>query len=159
MRESTMVSTKRVREIIETIIYLNIATVDRSAQPWNTAVFSAYDEDFNFYWGSHVDSQHSHNIKDNPKVFITIYDSTVPAGEGEGVYIQAVANEVKDSEEIKKAHTLLQNRRPVPYWRLDQMRGDGPVRVYKAVPQKVWMNGEAEKDGDYIDTRIEVNID
>lgn len=158
MYPSPNVSGNRAKEIIEQVIYLNIATVDTNNQPWNTAVFYAYDEDLNFYWGSDKDSQHSQNILANDKVFITIYDSSVPAGEGEGVYIQAEAKEVTDSEEIKKAHTLLQNRRPVPYWKLEQMMGNGAVRVYKAVPQKVWMNDEGESGGDYIDTRTEVGL-
>lgn len=160
MYPTPRVSSDRAKEIIEQIIYLNIATVDQNGQPWNTAVFSAYDGDYNFYWGSDKDSQHSLNIAANNKVFITIYDSTIPAGEGEAVYIQATAEEVTDAEEIKRAHELLQNRLPVPYWywKIEQMTGEGVVRIYKAVTQKVWMNDEGEKGGDYVDKRIEVKL-
>lgn len=158
MYSSSNITSSRAKEIIEQIIYINIATSNSDGQPWNTPVFSAYDEEHNFYWGSDKESQHSLNIAANNKIFITVYDSTVPAGEGEGVYIQAIAEEVTDLEEIKKAHELLQSRRPVPYWRLEQMNGKGVVRIYKAVPQKMWMNDEGEKGGDYIDTRNELNL-
>lgn len=32
---------------------------------------------------------------------------------------------------------------------------DWPVHLYKATPQKIWMNSEGEKDGQYIDMRME----
>lgn len=149
---------KRAKEIIEEIFYFNIATVNNDSQPWNSMVYGAYDDAYNFYWGSHKESQHSNNIRANNKVFVTIYDSTTPAGEGEGVYILAEAKEVAELEEIKKAHRLIQDRRPIPYWRLNQMYGATPVRIYKAVPKKVWMNVEGEKNGHYIDMRQEISL-
>ncbi|MFO0970960.1 MAG: pyridoxamine 5'-phosphate oxidase family protein [Candidatus Saccharimonadales bacterium] len=158
MYPTPSVSGDRAKEIIEQVIYLNVATTDQNGQPWNTAVFSAYDEQYNLYWGSDKDAQHSQNIAANNKVFITVYDSTIPAGKGEGVYIQALAEEVTDAEEIKRVHALLQNRRPVPYWKLEQMTGEGAVRIYKAIPRKVWMNDEGEKGGDYVDKRTEVKL-
>jgi len=41
---------------------------------------------------SDKNGQHSKNIAENNRVFIVIYDSTVPEGDGEGVYIQAMAS-------------------------------------------------------------------
>jgi nitroimidazol reductase NimA-like FMN-containing flavoprotein (pyridoxamine 5'-phosphate oxidase superfamily) len=151
-------SNQRAKEIIEQVVYITIATTSADGQAWNTPVFSAYDDSYNFYWGSHVDSQHSKNIAKNSKVFLVIYDSTIPAGEGEGVYVKAIASELTDPDEITKAHQLLQSRRPVPYWTLDQMQPDSPVRVFKAVPVKTWMNGEGEVDGTYVDNRVEISL-
>jgi len=31
-----------------------------------------------------------------------------------------------------------------------------PRRVYKAVLEKVWINGEGDVNGEYIDTRVEI---
>jgi hypothetical protein len=153
-----MDKSERAKEIIEQVIYITISTASEAGQPWNTPVFSAYDDDYNFYWGSHIGSQHSRNILSNSKVFLAIYDSTAPAGEGEGVYVSAVASKITEPAEIKRAHTLLQDRRPIPYWTLDQVQSSSPVRLFKAVPEQVWMNGEGAIDGTYIDTRMEIKL-
>jgi Pyridoxamine 5'-phosphate oxidase len=68
-------------------IYITIATADSNGQPWNTPLYAAYDEHYNFYWASWTESVHSRNIRQNPAVFLVVYDSTVPEGTGEGIYI------------------------------------------------------------------------
>jgi nitroimidazol reductase NimA-like FMN-containing flavoprotein (pyridoxamine 5'-phosphate oxidase superfamily) len=148
---------EKARQVISKISYITIATVSKDSQPWNAPVFSAYDEAYNFYWGSHVGSQHSLNIAANPNVFLVIYDSTVAAGSGAGVYVKAKAVELTDMQEIRKAHKLLWDRHVVPFWKIEQVYGDAPIRLYKASPEKFWMNGEGEVKGNYIDTRVEVN--
>lgn len=150
-------NSKKALAIIKKIPYINIATVSQDGMPWNAPVFAAYDKDFNFYWGTYRDSQKSKNIRANNNVFITIYDSTVGPGQGEGVYIKATSVELEDPKEIELAHRLLQDRHVVPYWKLEQVTG-GPIRLYKAVPEKVWMNDGDEVGGNYIDTRVEVDL-
>ncbi len=56
--------------------------------PWNSPVYSAFDKDYNFYWASWKENQHSKNIKENEKVFVVIYDSTVP----EHVWVNSEGN-------------------------------------------------------------------
>lgn len=148
---------KRAKEIIEKIEYVTIASVTEAGEPWNSPVFSAFDKDYNFYWGTHVDSQKAQNIRANGKVFLVIYDSTAPSGTGEGVYVQATAQELTDPAEIKQAFELLNNRHDPPFWEFAAIE-KGPIRLYKAVPQKVWMNDDGEKDGFYIDIRTEVTL-
>ena len=153
-----MPTAQRAREIIEAIHYSTIASISDDGLPWNAPVFSAYGKDDNFYWGSHKDSQHSKNIRFNKNIFLVIYDSTVPAGKGEGVYIRAAAKELEDPQEIEFAHRLLTERHIAPYWKLEEVQGGGPIRLYKAVPEKFWMNADGEKDGHYIDVRVEVRL-
>ena len=117
-----------------------------------------YDKDYNFYWGSYRDSQHSKNIGNKEDIFLVIYDSTVATGTGEGVYIDATATELKDPKEIKFAHHLLRTRHSVPYWKIEQVQGSTLIRLYKAKPKRVWMNTGQEVDGTYIDTRIEIGL-
>ncbi|MGI8419497.1 MAG: hypothetical protein ACR2LN_02525 [Candidatus Levyibacteriota bacterium] len=40
----------------------------------------------------------------------------------------------------------------------DKFSGDFPRRVYKAIPQKVWMNKDGEVNGSFVDTRVEINL-
>lgn len=77
---------QQAKDIIEKIIYITLATVDKAGNPWSTPVFTAYDKQYNFYWRSAKDALHSQNMKANGKAFITIYDTTSLWGEGK-VYI------------------------------------------------------------------------
>ncbi len=150
--------TKRAKEIIKQIDYITIASVTPEGMPWNSPVYSAFDDDYNFFWGTHIDSQKAQNIRNNENVFLVIYDSTVPPGTGEGVYVQAKAKQLRDPEEIQHAYETLKNRRPTPFWDPAAFSESGPVRLFKAVPIKVWMNDDSEKDGHYIDVRTEVSL-
>ncbi|MBI2601221.1 pyridoxamine 5'-phosphate oxidase family protein [Candidatus Daviesbacteria bacterium] len=151
---------KRAKEIIEQIIYITIATSSKENIPWNSPVYSAYDEDYNFYWASWKENIHSKNIAENNQVFIVIYDSTAPEGTGEGVYIQAKAYMVEEDEEIKKALNYLSkrtNQKPAE-GEEKKLTDQFPRRIYKAVPEKFWVNGEGFIKGSYIDTRTEINL-
>jgi nitroimidazol reductase NimA-like FMN-containing flavoprotein (pyridoxamine 5'-phosphate oxidase superfamily) len=148
-------------KIIEKILYITIATVSKDGRPWNSPVYSAFDEKYNFYWASWKENQHSKNIRDNNQVFIVIYDSTVSEGTGEGVYIQAKAYELGDEKEIKHALIYLDgrvNKKKDPKTRIAQFQGDKPRRIYKAIPEKVWVNDVGDVNGSYVDTRVEVDL-
>lgn len=151
--------TKRAREIISKILYITIATSDRNGQPWNSPLYSAFDENYNFYWVSWRENQHSKNIKENNKIFIVIYDSTVPEGTGEGIYVQAKAYELNDEKEIENALEFLDGRiNKTGHHKAFQFQDNMPRRVYKAVPEKIWINTSAKINGKYIDKRIEVKL-
>jgi general stress protein 26 len=147
---------QRAKEVISSIPYITIATISDDATPWNSPVFAAYDENYNFYFGTHKGSQKALNINSNPHVFLVIFDSRAEAGTGEGVYLKATAEAVSNSDEIQKAHKLLWDRHIVPYWKLEEFGVDSPLVLYKVTPQKVWMNDEGRANGHYIDTRSEV---
>ena len=151
---------QKAKEIISRILYITIATCSKDGVPWNSPVYSAYDDHYNFYWASWVENKHSKNIAENEKVFFVIYDSTVPEGTGEGVYVQAKAEILTDVKEIEYTLSLLYTRKGAdPQKRNPQeFLGDHPRRVYKAVPEKVWMNAEGDIDGEYVDKRVEVHL-
>lgn len=151
----------RAKKIIEKILYITIATTSMEMKPWNSPVYSAYDESYTFYWASDQNGQHSKNIAENENVFIVIYDSTVAEGMGEGVYMQAKATMLESEAEINHALKYLDGRvgkKKDQETRTAEFQADMPRRLYKAVPEKVWVNGEGETNGKYIDIRIEVNL-
>ena len=100
----------RAREIVQRLLYLTVATASGQGQPWNSPVYAAYDEHSNFYWSSSPEAQHSRNIRENDKVFLVIYDSTVPEGKGEAVYVEATAAALEDPAEIGQAKLGLARR-------------------------------------------------
>ncbi len=148
----------KAREIISKILYITIATSTKDGRPWNSPVYSAFDDNYNFYWASDQNSQHSKNIKENNLVFIVIYDSTVPEGTGEGVYIQAKAYELTDEKEIEYALKYLYGRKNEKPRKFSEFLRKFPRRIYKAVPEKIWVNTEGDIDGNYVDKREEIKL-
>lgn len=149
---------EKAKQIISKILYITIATVTPDGRPWNSPVYSAYDENYNFYWASWKENQHSKNITENNNVFLVIYDSIAPEGTGEGVYIKAKAYEVSDEREINHALKYLYGRKNKQLRQTHEFLNKYPRRVYKAVPEKVWMNDSDEINGNYVDKRVEVDL-
>ena len=150
--------TERARQIIERILYITIASVGEDGLPWNTPVYSSFDERYTFFWVSSPESQHSKNIKANPDVFLVIYDSTVAEGTGEGVYIKAKAYEMSDESEITKALMSAYGRKNKEPRSAHDFLGNNPHRVYKAIPEKVWMNTDEKIEGHHVDKRVEIEL-
>jgi nitroimidazol reductase NimA-like FMN-containing flavoprotein (pyridoxamine 5'-phosphate oxidase superfamily) len=148
----------RAKEIIEKIWYLTIATSTSDGIPWNTPVYSSYDNSYNFFWASWKDARHSKNIAANPKVFAVIYDSTAPEGTGEGVYVQGTAYALSDPKEIKHAFVSYDGRVNKPSKTPEEFLGDYPRRMYKFVPASFWMNTEDRINGSFVDKRIEIEL-
>jgi hypothetical protein len=51
-----------------------------------------------FYWVSSPEARHSRNVVARPEVCIVIFDSRVPVGKGQGVYVSAIAEELAGTE-------------------------------------------------------------
>lgn len=120
--------------ILKGIRYITIATICEDGSPWNTPVSASFDTELNFFWGSSPENVHSQNIRRDVRVFVVIYDSTVPEGTGEALYMQGKADEL---EMI-----------------------DDALTKYRFVPERVWVNDETKnEDGTYKhDIRVELNL-
>jgi len=149
---------KKAKRIISDILYITIASVSKHGAPWNSPVYSAFDENYNFYWVSPMEAIHSKNIKENPQVALVIYDSTVPEGTGAGVYVQAKATEITDEKEIQHAIPFLYGRKNKSPRPSSSFIGDSPRRIYKAVPGKIWVNTTQEINGQPCDVRVEIKL-
>lgn len=86
-----------------------------------------------------------------------IYDSTAPFGEGEGLYIQALASEVNDVETIKILHNRAFGSDSKSTF--EDFTDDALRRIYIAKPTAFWMN-DADVDSCEIlrDYRVKINI-
>lgn len=148
---------KRAVEILRKIRYATIATANKDGKPWNSPVAHEYDNQLNVYWFSDKQNRHSQNVRENENVFIVIYDSTVPEGDGEGVYIEAKAVELTDPEEILSVRKI---KKGEDYeGKPNDSLGDAIRRVYKAEPQRVWMNDAEVTDGVFIrDYRVDISL-
>ena len=122
-------------KILKEMKYMTIATVCADGSSWNTPVAPTPSKDLIFRWGSNEDSVHSQNIRREKRVFVVIYDSRAPEGAGEGVYMKGEAKELNEYE--------------------------GTLKMYRFVPEKVWINDEEnDENGNFKkDIRVELSIE
>lgn len=159
-------SAEKAKRIVESNIYMTIATASTDAMPWITPVLCAYDSNYNFFWVSALDAVHSKLIQENDRVAIAIFDSHAIPGAVDGIYIIARAHELMDAELEHGCDVFYTRRYPDPEIRKDKGRhpkdfqGQSPRRMYAAVPERVFVlepGGHPIYTG-LIDTRIEVDL-
>jgi nitroimidazol reductase NimA-like FMN-containing flavoprotein (pyridoxamine 5'-phosphate oxidase superfamily) len=144
------------RAILDRIEYITLATVDADGVPWNTPVYAGFDDGYRCYWVSAAHVRHSQNIAATHRAAIVVYDSTAPAGTGKGVYIQARAEALTDKQEMIHALAALERRG----WKkpLDEVQGSSIHRVYRAIPEQMWINTVESLNGQQFDTRAELDL-
>jgi nitroimidazol reductase NimA-like FMN-containing flavoprotein (pyridoxamine 5'-phosphate oxidase superfamily) len=141
------------REIIDRSLYMVIATSDPSGQPWASPVYYAPSGYRDFYWVSQPDATHSINLRDRREVGIVIFDSSVPIGNGQGVYMLGVARELPAHETAQGVEIL--SKRSVGHggveWGVDDVSPPARHRLYQATAEALYVLDEH-------DHRVEVSL-
>jgi len=145
---------KAVKTILESVRYATISTTDKEGQPWAAPIWYAYDDQC-IYWWSPKKSQHSLNIRNNNNVYITVFDSTAAEGEGLGVYIRAVVEEVPDSAR-KEVEEIFNKTTKVFKINENSSSGEAPTRFYRAEIKNTYMNSRGKVNGYFVDNRVEM---
>jgi hypothetical protein len=134
------------RRIVDANLYMVLATADATGRPWASPVYfanSGYDE---FFWVSSPDATHSRNIAARPQVGIVVFDSQVPIGTGQGVYMAAVAEQVAGAELARGIDVF--SRRSLAHggvpWTQEDVQGGTGIRLYRATAAEHWI---LAKDG------------
>jgi hypothetical protein len=86
------------RTIIDSNSYMVLGTADPTGHPWVTPVWFASEDYTHFHWVSSPEARHSENIAARREVAITIFDSTVPVGSAQAVYMAGSAEELTGAE-------------------------------------------------------------
>jgi nitroimidazol reductase NimA-like FMN-containing flavoprotein (pyridoxamine 5'-phosphate oxidase superfamily) len=138
------------REIVDGSMYMVLGTADEDGRPWVSPVYFAVSGYRDFYWVSLPDAQHSRNLAGRPEVSIVVFDSGMPIGTGQGVYMSARAEEL-DGEQLERGIEVFTRRseqqggRP---WGADDVRPPAPHRLYRASVDRHWMLDKEAKPGD-----------
>jgi hypothetical protein len=147
-----------VRGIIDAGRYMTIATADESGRPWGSPVWYAPDEYREFFWISSPDVRHSLNLAVRPEVSLVIFDSTVTPGEGQAVYMTAVAGAVAD-EGIERGMAVFSARseaQGIGRWTVDDVSPTSGRRLYSAIVDRYWiLDRDNPAPGDH---RVEVEL-
>ena len=119
---------------------MTLATVDDDGRPWVSPVFYAAKDYTDFYWISSPEVTHSRNLARHPHVSIVVFDSQVPAGAGQAVYMAATAAQLS-GEEVDRGLEVYpgpaeHGGREIPP---EQLLPPAPYRLYRAVVSQHWI--------------------
>ena len=129
------------RAIIDGNRYMVLGTADAEGRPWVTPVYYAPSGYAELYWVSSPDANHSRNLAGRAEMSIVVFDSRVAVGEGQGVYMSAVAQELTDSDlehgiEIFSRVSESHGAKP---WTLDDVQPPAALRLYRARVSEHWV--------------------
>jgi hypothetical protein len=125
---------QHARAIIDSNRYMALGTADARGRPWVTPVWFASDDYRHFHWVSSPGARHSRNIAARPEVAIAIFDSSVPVGGAEAVYMSALAKEL-DSSELESGidvFSRLSRADAAREWGPSDVQSPSPLRLYRA---------------------------
>jgi pyridoxine/pyridoxamine 5'-phosphate oxidase len=126
-----------VRGIIDASLYMVLGTADETGRPWASPVYFANAGYAEFFWVSSPEAAHSRNIAVRPQVSIVIFNSQVPIGTGQGVYMAAVAQEVIGAEFDRGVEIF--SRRSLAHggaaWTRKDAQAEAGLRLYRATAQ------------------------
>jgi nitroimidazol reductase NimA-like FMN-containing flavoprotein (pyridoxamine 5'-phosphate oxidase superfamily) len=122
------------RNIIDANQYLTLATADDAGRPWASPVWFAHENYTKFYWVSRPTARHSMNITRRATVSAVIFDSTVPAGQGQAVYLEAMAEELTGPDRGLAIAIFSRRSRAVGLadWHQADISAPAPHRIYRA---------------------------
>ena len=144
------------RRVIDGNHYMTLGTTDPDGTPRLSPVYYTPAGYHALYWVSSPAAHHSANVAARPGIQIVIFDSTVPVGAGEAVYLAAEAAEVPGEEldaVVGEAFRTTAGARP---FAAEELRGDSDLRLYRAriTGCEVHVAGRRRTDGGDIDVRI-----
>ena len=123
------------RAILDGASYVVLATADTDGVPWASPVWFAMEGYRELYWVSYPGARHSENIAVRPQIAMVVFDSTVPPGTGQGVYMTATAEQLIDPAAIEHGLGVFSResvRQGDKEWGLDRVTGDARLRLYRA---------------------------
>ena len=131
------------RRIIEANVYMTLATADADGRPWASPVWFAHDEHTRFVWVSRPERRHSRNLAERPEVGIVIFDSTAPQGAAEGVYADAVAEQVAEEDEERWVEIFSRRSETLgwPALTVGDVRAPAALRLYLATAAELFVLG------------------
>lgn len=142
------------RRVIDGNTYLVLGTLDPDGQPRLSPVFYTAAGYRDFYWVSVPEAHHSGNVAERPDVRLVIFDSRLPPGAGEAVYITATAHEVPQEELADAVGEAFRTDAGTSFT-VDELSGDARLRLYvaRAMAYEVHVRGTHPTHGRGYDSR------
>ena len=135
------------RATIDANRYMTLGTADADGLPWASPVWFAPDGDRRFLWVSSPEARHSRNLAVRPQLSIVIFDSQVPIGTGQGVYMSAVAAQPA-GDELEHGIRVFSDRsvaHGARTWTLEDVTGPARLRLYLATATEQFVLGDRDE--------------
>jgi Pyridoxamine 5'-phosphate oxidase len=128
------------RAIVDANVYMTLGTADAEGRPWVSPVFFAASGYRDYYWISSPDARHSRNLAVRPELSIVVFDSQIPVGTGQAVYMEAAAEQLA-GDEIAAGLEIYPGGRERGARAIDpdEVREPGPYRLYRATVTQHWI--------------------
>jgi nitroimidazol reductase NimA-like FMN-containing flavoprotein (pyridoxamine 5'-phosphate oxidase superfamily) len=150
------------RRLIDANSYMTLGTSDESGLPWVTPVWFASEDHLRFHWVSSPEARHSRNLAARPDVAIAVFDSTVPVGAAQAVYMAGTAEELTGAElEVGiEVFGRLSAADVGRRWGPGDVQPPSPFRLYRATVSEhyVLVAGSDPERGSGIDRRERVEL-
>lgn len=151
-----------VRRVIDANRYMALGTVEEDGDPWVSPVWFASEDYHTFHWVSSHDAKHSRNLAFHPEVAIAIFDSSVPIGGGQAVYMKGEAEELSGAELGRGLEVFdrVSQREIGRGWELAEVQGSALFRLYRASVSEHWVliAGGDPKRGSGVDRSERVSL-
>jgi predicted pyridoxine 5'-phosphate oxidase superfamily flavin-nucleotide-binding protein len=151
------------RRVIDANKYMALGTADEAGHPWVSPVWFASEDYRNFHWVSSPDAKHSRNLAAHPEVAIAVFDSSVPVGGAQAVYMKGVAKELTGAELEQGLQVFDRvSRRDVGRaFGLEDVQGLALFRLYRATVLEHWVliAGRDPDRGSGVDRSERVSLD
>jgi len=152
---------ERFTNMVASNQFLTLST-SHGDHPWISPVYFAADPSsgFKLFFISRRDTRHAENIRVQPNVAVSIYNSTCTPGQCDGVQLSATARELTSTDDVTYGATVLFTRRfddeakRKPYLDPTRYQGGELMRIYEITPQEIFVV-DLGKPNDY---RIEVDL-
>jgi hypothetical protein len=138
---------ERARQIIDGNRYMTLGTAGADGTPWVSPVWFAPVEYRELLWVSSPGARHSRNVAERAEVAIVIFDSNAPVGEGQGVYLEAVAEQLSgdDAElgiERFSGHSVATG---AAAWTIEAVTAPARHRLYRATVSAAFIGNRGEE--------------
>jgi uncharacterized protein YhbP (UPF0306 family) len=135
------------RAIVDANLYMVLGTADENGRPWASPVYFAPDGYRDFYWVSRPEAAHSRNIERRSEISIVIFDSSVPIGGAQAVYMLARAQELTGDERepglgVFSRRSLLHGATD---WTMRDVEPPAPLRLYRASAVEQFVLGAGDR--------------
>jgi nitroimidazol reductase NimA-like FMN-containing flavoprotein (pyridoxamine 5'-phosphate oxidase superfamily) len=151
-----------VRSVIKANRYMALGTVDEAGKPWVSPVWFATEDYRSFHWVSSPDAKHSRNLAAHPEIAIAIYDSSVPVGGAQAVYMKGTAAELTGAE-LEAGLEVFDRVSREDIGRgfgLQDVQGSALFRLYRATVSEHWVliMGRDPERGSGVDRSEQVTL-
>jgi nitroimidazol reductase NimA-like FMN-containing flavoprotein (pyridoxamine 5'-phosphate oxidase superfamily) len=147
------------RGILDRNMYMVLGTADGSGRPWASPVYYASEDYAEFFWVSSPEVRHSRNLAARPELSIVVFDSQVPIGTGQAVYMSAVAEQLA-GDELERGIGIF-SRTSLTHggraWTPADVVAPAPLRLYRATASEHFMLDKSGAGAPY-DHRTQVRL-